>query len=264
MRLVTKAILLLSLIALGVFVLYIAGQRGGLRTDREARPRVEQSNAGSRVLGDPLGAYERWRDRLARENPGPTGSPGQSAHQGAGANPPSHDLESSAQDEGTVIALQTQHAVVGADPPGPTLKPDGVIGTLVQGRWLPQNENAGQVHVIQAGDTLFEIARERYGDASFVRLIEAANPGVNARALKIGDRLVLPEKPKPQEAEAVPTPAQTKVYVVQKNDTLISIARRFYGDAAMYRKIYEANRDVLASLNATLYVGQTLRLPEPR
>ena len=95
-----------------------------------------------------------------------------------------------------------------------------------------------------------------------MRLIEAANPGVNARALKIGDRLVLPEKPKPQEAGVAPTPAQTKVYVVQKNDTLIGIARRFYGDASMYRRIYEANRDVLKSPTAPLYVGQRLRMPE--
>jgi nucleoid-associated protein YgaU len=264
MRLVTKAILLLSLVAVGVVVLCLAGRRDGLRSDRQTRPRVEPSDSGSRVLQDPLADYERWRNRLAQENRNPAGGHPESVGQGATGRPPAHDLESSAQDEGTVIALQTQHPVVGADPPGPTLKPEGAEGIVVQGRWLPQDEDAGRVHVIRPGDTLFEIARERYGDASFVRLIEAANPGVNALALKIGDRLVLPEKPKPQEAEVAPTPSQTKVYVVQKNDTLIGIARRFYGDAAMYRKIYEANRDVLSSLNATLYVGQTLRLPEPR
>ena len=64
--------------------------------------------------------------------------------------------------------------------------------------------------------------------------------------------------------EVAPTPSQTKVYVVQKNDTLIGIARRFYGDAAMYKNIYEANRDILPSVNATFYVGQRLRLPEPK
>ena len=264
MRLVTKAILLLSLVAVGVVVLCLVGRRDGLRSDRQTRPRVEPPDNESRVLQDPLAAYERWRDRLAQENPNPANGHLESVGPGATGRPPTHDLESSAQDEGTVIALQTQHPVVGADPPGPILKPEGAEGIVVQRRWLPQDEDAGRVHVIRPGDTLFEIARERYGDTSFVRLIEAANPGVNARALKIGDRLILPEKPKPQEAGVAPTPPQTKVYVVQKNDTLIGIARRFYGDAAMYRKIYEANRDVLPSLNATLYVGQTLRLPEPR
>ena len=264
MRLVTKAILLLSLVAVGVVVLCLAIRRDGLRSDRQTRPRVEPSDSGSRVLQDPLTAYERWRDRLAQENRNPANGHPESVGQGAPGQPPAQDLESSAQDEGTVIAFQTQHPVVGADPPGPTLRPEGVEGTVVQARWLPQGEDPSRFHVIRPGDTLFEIARERYGDASFVRLIEAANPGVNARALKIGGRLILPEKPKPQEAGVAPTPSQTKVYVVRKNDTLIGIARRFYGDAAMYRKIYEANRDILPSLNATLYVGQTLRLPEPR
>jgi len=264
MRLVTKAILLLSLVAVGVVVLCLAGRRDGLRSDRQTRPRVEPSDSGSRVLQDPLAAYERWRDRLAQEDRHPAGGHPESVGQGATGRPPDHDLESSAQDEGTVVALQTQEPVVGADPPGPTLKPEGAEGTVVHARWLPRDDDPSRFHVIRPGDTLFEIARERYGDASFVRLIEAANPGVNARALRIGDRLILPEKPKPQEAQVAPTPPQTKVYVVQKNDTLIGIARRFYGDAAMYRKIYEANRDVLPTLNATLYVGQTLRLPEPR
>ena len=260
MRLVTKAILLLSLVAVGVVVLCLAGRRDGLRSDRETRPRVEPSDSGSRVLQDPLAAYERWRDRLAQENRNSANGHPESVGQDATGRPPAHDLESSAQDEGTVIALQTQHPVVGADPPGPTLKPEGAEGIVVQRRWLPQDEDAGRVHVIQPGDTLYEIARERYGDASFVRLIEAANPGVNAVALRIGDRLILPEKP--EEAKTAPTPVQGKVYVVQKNDTLIGIARRFYGDAAAYRKVYEANKDILSSPNATLYVGQRLRLPE--
>jgi len=264
MRLVTKAILLLSLVAVGVVVLFLAARRDDLQSDRQTRPRVEPMDTDSQVLQDPLAAYERWRDRLARENRQPPARQPESVSQGATGWTPDQDLESSAQDEGTVIALQTQHPVVGADPPGPTLRPEGVEGTVVQARWLPQGEDPSHFHVIRPGDTLFEIARECYGDASFVRLIEAANPGIVPTALRVGDRLVLPEKPKPQEAGAAPTPPQTKVYVVKKNDTLIGIARRFYGDAAMYRKIYEANRDILPSLNATLYVGQTLRLPEPR
>jgi len=262
MRLVTKAILLLSLVAVGVVVLFLAARREDLRTDRQTRPHVEPSDGGSHVLQDPLAAYERWRDRLAREKRQSAGGQQETAGQGVPGRPPDHDLESGAQDEGTVVALQTPHPVVGADPPGPTLKPEGVEGTIVNARWLPQGDDPSRFHVIRPGDTLFEIARERYGDPSFVRLIEAANPGVNARALKIGDRLILPEKP--QETTSGPTPPQTKVYVVRKNDTLIGLARRFYGDAAMYLKIYEANRDVLPSVNATLYPGQTLRLPEPQ
>jgi len=56
MRLVTKAILLLSLVAVGIVVLYLAGRGDGLRSDRETRPRVEPSDDGSHVLQNPLAA----------------------------------------------------------------------------------------------------------------------------------------------------------------------------------------------------------------
>ena len=254
MRLVTKMILLLSLVALGVFVVYIAGLRGGLHPSRDARPRVQTPEPAGRFIEDQLSNYERWRERLA-----------DARRQENLAQTP-QNLQSSSQQEGTIVAVQTQTPIVGADPPGPTLRPDGVEGTVVTGRWIPKADDPARFHVIRSGDTLYGIAVERYGDASYVRVIEAANPGLNARALKIGDRLILPEKkveePTPQTPAQAPTAADTKVYVVQKNDTLIGIARRFYGDAAMYKKLYEANRDVLPSVNATLYVGQRLRLPE--
>ena len=45
-----------------------------------------------------------------------------------------------------------------------------------------------------------------------------------------------------------PTPANpyTQTYVVKKGDTLSRIAEEFYGDARLYPKIFEANRDVLS------------------
>ena len=256
MRLVTKAILLLSLVALGVFVVYVAGLRGSLHPSRDVRPRVETPEPGSRFIDDQISSYERWRDRFADARRSDS-----DAQPASPPRPQPRDLDSSAQHEGTVVAVQTQTPIVGADPPGPTLRPDGVEGTIVTGRWLPKADDPSRFHVIRDGDTLYGIALERYGDVSYVRVIEAANPGLNERALRIGDRLVLPEK-KTEASEAQTVAPETKVYVVQKDDTLIGIARRFYSDAAMYQKIYEANRDILPSVNATLYVGQKLRLPE--
>jgi nucleoid-associated protein YgaU len=257
MRLVTKAILLLSLVALGVFVLYIAGQRGGMRAVRDALPRAKRPDAFR--IEDPLAAYERWRDSLAkaREETDEESAKPEAKTEEVMQEP--HDLESTAEDEGTVVALRTDRPVLGADPPGPTLKPDGVQGIVVSERWRPQEKEAGKFHTIQSGDTLYEIAIRHYGEPGYIRVIQAANPGLDPRRLKVGSRLVLPEPNEPGEA---PKADQSKVYLVRKNDTLIGIARRLYGDAAMYRKIYEANRDVLSSPNATLYIGQRLRLPE--
>lgn len=64
-------------------------------------------------------------------------------------------------------------------------------------------------------------------------------------------------------APAVPdVPAQTagENYTVQKGDGLMSIARRFYGDAGMWRRIYEANRDRISNPDV-IKVGMVLTIP---
>ncbi|MCL2500238.1 MAG: metallophosphoesterase [Defluviitaleaceae bacterium] len=50
------------------------------------------------------------------------------------------------------------------------------------------------------------------------------------------------------------------VYVVQYGDTLARIAQRFYGDATLWPRIFEANRSILTNPNR-IYAGQTLRIP---
>lgn len=52
----------------------------------------------------------------------------------------------------------------------------------------------------------------------------------------------------------------TQHYVVQKGDTLSKIAKEFYGDAMLYPKIFEANRDTLSDPNK-IKPGQKLRIP---
>ena len=49
-------------------------------------------------------------------------------------------------------------------------------------------------------------------------------------------------------------------YVVVKGDTLSSIARRQYGDAHKWGRIYEANRDLIKDPDL-IYPGQHLRIP---
>lgn len=49
-------------------------------------------------------------------------------------------------------------------------------------------------------------------------------------------------------------------YSVVSGDTLSKIAKRFYGDANAYNKIFEANRDQLSDPDK-IKVGQVLRLP---
>lgn len=51
-----------------------------------------------------------------------------------------------------------------------------------------------------------------------------------------------------------------RTYVVAKGDSLSAIAKREYGDAKEWRRIYEANQDVIKNPDL-IYPGQTLRLP---
>ena len=52
----------------------------------------------------------------------------------------------------------------------------------------------------------------------------------------------------------------SRTYVVVKGDSLSKIAKREYGDAQEWKRIWEANRDIVDNPDL-IYPGQTLRLP---
>jgi len=51
-----------------------------------------------------------------------------------------------------------------------------------------------------------------------------------------------------------------QVYTVESGDSLSKIAKRFYGDANQYQKIFQANTDQLSDPDK-IQVGQQLKLP---
>jgi nucleoid-associated protein YgaU len=70
----------------------------------------------------------------------------------------------------------------------------------------------------------------------------------------------------PAPAHPVPTPTGTsgtatgKTYTVVAGDSLSKIAKREYGDANAWNRIYEANRDIIKNPDL-IYPGQTLQIP---
>jgi nucleoid-associated protein YgaU len=56
-------------------------------------------------------------------------------------------------------------------------------------------------------------------------------------------------------------PAAERTYTVVKGDSLSKIAKRLYGDAQQWRKIYEANKDQIQNPDL-IHPGQTFRIPE--
>ena len=54
--------------------------------------------------------------------------------------------------------------------------------------------------------------------------------------------------------------AAEQTYTVVKGDSLSKIAKRFYGDAQQWRKIFEANKDQIKDPDL-IHPGQTFRIP---
>lgn len=73
------------------------------------------------------------------------------------------------------------------------------------------------------------------------------------------------EVPKPTPTPApLPTGSARgggKTYEIQKGDTLSAIAQRHYGKASEWRRIHEANRDVIKDPDK-IYPGQKITIPD--
>ena len=70
----------------------------------------------------------------------------------------------------------------------------------------------------------------------------------------VADDLVAPA-PQPEEPEE-----KAEIYEIVSGDTLGGIAKRYYGKASAYMKIFEANRDIIDDPNK-IYPGQKIRIP---
>ena len=66
--------------------------------------------------------------------------------------------------------------------------------------------------------------------------------------------------PAPESAPAAPAAATVRTYVVVSGDSLSKIAKREYGDANAWRRIFEANSDTIKDPDL-IHPGQKLRLP---
>jgi len=70
---------------------------------------------------------------------------------------------------------------------------------------------------------------------------------------------------KPAGAGAKPAPgmtsaSETRMHEVASGDTLSALAKRYYGDASKFNRIFEANRDQLKDPDK-IQVGQKLKIP---
>lgn len=81
---------------------------------------------------------------------------------------------------------------------------------------------------------------------------------VDGSALQLPRKASAPDEPVKAD-DAVNE--DVEYYEIQGGDTLSKIAKRVYGDAMAYKKIFEANREVIEDPDK-IFVGQKIRLPK--
>lgn len=128
---------------------------------------------------------------------------------------------------------------------------------------------AGAEYTVKSGDTLEAIARAQLGDGQKWRAIVEMNPGLDPKALKVGQKLKMPAGGTATAKESsAPTGGSansaTNTYTVQKGDTLVAIARKFYGGDSDWKRILDANSSVLKGDAAALRPGMKLTIPAKR
>jgi 5'-nucleotidase len=79
-------------------------------------------------------------------------------------------------------------------PPAPTAAPVVVqpVSYDATSAVPAQTAISGSTYTVKKGDTLFGIARAKYGDGKQWKRIVSANPGVSPQTLKIGQTITLP------------------------------------------------------------------------
>ena len=133
----------------------------------------------------------------------------------------------------------------------------------------PASTPQARSYKVQPGDTMGQIAIDQLGTIQNLKLLQAANPGIDPGRMSVGTTLVLPEVPGRSAGNTVAStvaPAKKvaspksggRTYQVEAGDSLWSIAARMLGDGNRYREIAELNPKVNPDV---LLLGQSLVLP---
>jgi len=123
--------------------------------------------------------------------------------------------------------------------------------------------NQPRVYVVQAGDYLWKIAKEQYGDGFAWVKIAQANQITQPDLIYKGQKLILPEIEAAKVLEVGQTQSntpQTEVieYTVKKGDMLWWLSQRFYQNPYLYLQVAKYNN--LADPNL-IEVGQVIKFP---
>ena len=95
----------------------------------------------------------------------------------------------------------------------------------------------------------------------FDAFIKKEKPRTDFSNVRSGGSSTAPASGTDAPETSAPSVATGRTYVVVSGDSLSKIAKREYGDAQEWRRIYEANRSLIKDPDL-IYPGQQLRIPE--
>jgi len=143
---------------------------------------------------------------------------------------------------------------------GATQTPTKPSGTSQSSTQTTTTQAGGATYVVMPGDTLSTIAQKTLGSAGRYTEIARLNNIANPNLIRVGQKLSLPQGAATTTAAttAPTTPTPSRVYTVQRGDTLSTIAKKMLGDSSRYMEIARKNR--LPDPDR-IQVGQRLTIP---
>ena len=121
----------------------------------------------------------------------------------------------------------------------------------------------GGIYIIRNGDTLAGISQRIYGNERMIRALERANPGLDPRRMRIGQKIHLPRRGALVSSSRHYSASRRggRTYVVRSGEDLFGIARKFYHNSALWKKIYDANRRIIGPSPRYLRAGERIFIP---
>ncbi|MDQ5951065.1 MAG: hypothetical protein QG639_342 [Patescibacteria group bacterium] len=121
-------------------------------------------------------------------------------------------------------------------------------------------------YVVKPGDTLWKIAKQKYGDGYAYSQISQENNLKNANLIQVGQTLSLPrlnEQEKGTITDSAWSDDKTIYvdYTIVSGDSLWKIAERELGDPYRWREIYQANKSIIGDNPDLIYPDVVLKIP---
>ncbi len=139
------------------------------------------------------------------------------------------------------------------------------VAEMQQKMKAAEEETKQREEAAKKQEELREERRKRMEEASQkaeeVRQKAAAEAAARKAAVEAASAQVAAAKAAAEAAEQAAAKASERVHEVKPGETLSHIAQKFYGNANEWRKIYEANKDVIKN-PSLIYPGQKLVIPE--